>query len=164
MSNQAKNNAVAGALGESLAQQERLQYLLNELRRTVGERDEGAELCKELGRENVELRAKNMDIERQNHILKDQIQELLYLNAAQNKPSTFNGSDGVNYPASFTKNFSEFQANALADDLIQIMRLIEGLSRSRAIGAISIVAPRPKLDIASALQKINKLVGKLGII
>ena len=163
MNNQTNHSAAVGALEESLVQQGQLQYLLNELRRTVDERAEGIEMRKELGRENVELRAKNMDIERQNHILKDQLHELRHLNALQNGLGTFNGSDGANNLSSLTKSFSHLQANTFANDLIQIKQLIEGLSRSRAIGALSIVAPRPKLDIASALQQINRLIGKLGI-
>lgn len=102
---------------------------------------QGLNNSQELGRQLVEQRARVLQLERQNYILQEELDE------ARGKQS----SGGV---------VRTDIAKGGAADLVELEGILQGLSRSRALQILSILAPSPRGDVLSALQKISTLRAK----
>lgn len=87
--------------------------------------------AQELGRQLVEQRARVLQLERQNYILQEELEEL-------------RGGGG------------QF-ALPRQDEMREMEGLVQGLSRSRALKLLALIAPGPKKDVDSLLRHFNQL-------
>lgn len=87
--------------------------------------------AQELGRQLVEQRARVLQLERQNYILQEELEELRHGGAQSAAPQR--------------------------EGLAEIEALVQGLSRSRALKLLALVAPSPRKDVDALLGHFTRL-------
>lgn len=130
-------NAVKSGIASLLESQSSLYGIVEDYARSLNERLEAIDDRREMGRALVEMKAKNLELERQNYRLTEELRNL-----SQKTPSSQSIADAMT-------------------EAIHIKNLVESLSRSRIINSISAIAPKARQTISQVAGRLDQLIRNL---
>jgi hypothetical protein len=119
------------------------QKIITDFIHSLNEYLEKIDNSREMGRALVQQKAKNLDLERQNHRLREE------LRTAPPPPSP-----PLPPPPSLKQIFP-------VNDLMEIKDIAQNLTSSRALGALSLITPGPRKTVLEIAEKLEALTRKL---
>ncbi|MBT2298871.1 hypothetical protein J7E70_00190 [Variovorax paradoxus] len=126
-------NTVKSGIASLLESQSSLYKLVENYARLLNERLESIDDRREMGRSLVEQKAKNLELERQNYRLTEELHNLVHKTAT---PSAMS-------------------------EILHIRNLVEGLLRSRMINSVSTIAPKARQTVEQIAGRLDQLIRDL---
>lgn len=119
----------------------KIHATINQLEKMIDARLVDLDGVREVGRLLVEQRARTLDLERQNHILADQIYNM---KARLGAPKLVDMSDMAD----------------MQKGLLEAKAIVDGLRNSRAIKMMCVITPKPQADVVELARRMDVLTKK----
>jgi predicted O-methyltransferase YrrM len=158
-------------LAELTQRQSELHALVEVCVRTLDDRLGSANERAELGRALVEEKARNLELQRVNHRLSDEIYALTHTSKSTDEfnglvTSAVKGDNNQDLRQEFLRSQADIESlrggnTELMQEFLQLQAAIDSLARSRVLALISPVAPRARRTVISINKSFSSLLGKL---
>lgn len=133
-------NEIKQGMADLLQSQASLHAIIEAHTLSLREQFEAVDERREMGRNLVEQRAKNLDLERQNYRLSEELQKLSKVTTQSPAPQS---------------------PSTISNDIANIKKLVGDLTRSRMINYASTVAPNARRTVQELAARLDKLIEDL---